>query len=105
MPEEEWADVGYIISSTHRVIVLEQLSEGPRTPTQLADASSLDITHVSRSLQALRDEDLETHGYDALEAIQSLQKAMVEKRGLEGDAKRNVLMGNLDSLPEVTRVE
>lgn len=49
------------------------------------------------------DEDLEGHGYDALEAIQSLHKAMVERRGLKGDEKRNVLMGNLDSLPEVER--
>jgi DNA-binding transcriptional ArsR family regulator len=54
----DWDVVGYVISSTHRTAVLGRLNEGPATPTQIAQDVDLPITHVSRALQSLRDNDL-----------------------------------------------
>ncbi|WP_148414208.1 winged helix-turn-helix domain-containing protein [Haloferax sp. KTX1] len=53
-----WDDVGFVISSHYRVSVLERLSEGPATPTQIAADSESAVAHVSRALQELRDRSL-----------------------------------------------
>ncbi|SFR67176.1 transcriptional regulator [Halogeometricum limi] len=50
-----WDEVGYIISSRYRVLVLERLIESPATPSRIAADSSSSITHVSRALQQLRE--------------------------------------------------
>lgn len=54
----EWDTIGYIISSQHRTSVLDRLNESPATPTQIGEDTSLDVTHVSRTLTSLREEDL-----------------------------------------------
>lgn len=54
----EWNAIGYIISSTYRVTVLEQLSDGPATPSQIAKDQGITITHVSRALSELKERDL-----------------------------------------------
>lgn len=74
---------------------------GDPSPELFDRVSSLEVT-LAVLLTDL-DDDHEDHAIEALYAIQSLHQAMVEKRGLEGDARRNVLMGNLDGLPEVER--
>ena len=53
-----WDDVGFVISSSYRVSVLDRLSEGPATPTQIATDSESAVAHVSRALQELRDRSL-----------------------------------------------
>lgn len=54
----DWDVIGYVISSSHRTVVLGRLADGPATPTQIAKDVDLAITHVSRALQSLRDHDL-----------------------------------------------
>jgi DNA-binding MarR family transcriptional regulator len=50
-----WDEVGYVISSRYRVLVLERLIESPATPSRIAADSDNSITHVSRALQQLRE--------------------------------------------------
>jgi len=57
---DPWDDVSYVISSRYRVATLRRLSEGPATPSLIADETDLSIAHVSRALQELRDNDLVT---------------------------------------------
>jgi DNA-binding transcriptional ArsR family regulator len=54
----DWDEIGYVISSKHRVSVMRELAKGPRTPTKIADESGLGIANVSRALQSLRDHEL-----------------------------------------------
>jgi DNA-binding MarR family transcriptional regulator len=53
--KSRWDEVGYIISSRYRVLVLERLIESPATPSRIASDSNSSITHVSRALQQLRE--------------------------------------------------
>lgn len=53
--KSRWDEVGYIISSRYRILVLERLREGPATPSRIATDSGSSITHVSRALQQLRE--------------------------------------------------
>lgn len=55
---EPWEETGFVISSGYRMSVLRQLSDGPETPSGLAEASDLHVSHVSRALRRLRDRDL-----------------------------------------------
>ncbi|MFD1600087.1 winged helix-turn-helix domain-containing protein [Halobellus rarus] len=54
--KSRWDEVGYVISSRYRVLVLERLIEGPATPSRIATDSGSSITHVSRALQQLREQ-------------------------------------------------
>jgi len=56
--DPDWDIIGYVISSTHRTMVLERLAEGPATPTQIASDTDLSVTHVSRALKSLRQHAL-----------------------------------------------
>lgn len=55
---EEWDEIGFVISSRYRVAVLQRLAEGPATPSQLATDSDLAIAHISRALRGLREKDM-----------------------------------------------
>jgi len=57
---DPWDDVSYVISSRYRIATLRRLSEGPATPSLIADETDLSIAHVSRALQELRDNELVT---------------------------------------------
>lgn len=54
----DWDDIGYIISSRYRILVLRRLAVGPATPSQIATDEEVGIAHVSRALQDLRDKEL-----------------------------------------------
>lgn len=54
----DWDDVSFVISSQYRIAVLQRLSDGPATPSRIADDADLGIAHISRALQGLRDRDL-----------------------------------------------
>jgi DNA-binding MarR family transcriptional regulator len=54
----DWDDVGYVISSRYRVAVMRELSNGPRTPTKIAEGCDTGIANVSRALQGLREHSL-----------------------------------------------
>lgn len=55
---EVWEEIGFVISSQYRVAVLRRLSEGPATPSQIAETADLSISHISRALHGLRERDL-----------------------------------------------
>lgn len=57
---DEWDTIGYVISSRYRVTVLNQLADGPATPSKIATESELSIAHISRALGELREKDLVT---------------------------------------------
>lgn len=57
---EEWDEIGYVISSRYRVVVLEQLAAGPATPSKMAAESDHSIAHISRALGELQDHSLVT---------------------------------------------
>lgn len=55
---DDWDEISYVISSQYRVEVLEQLADGPSTPSQIATTTDNSIAHVSRALGDLRDREL-----------------------------------------------
>lgn len=55
---EDWDEIGFVISSQYRIAVLQRLSDGPATPSRIAEDSGIGITHVSRALGRLRDRTL-----------------------------------------------
>ena len=58
MVATEWDDVSYVIRSRYRIATLRRLSDGPATPSRIADDTGLSVAHVSRALQELRDHEL-----------------------------------------------
>lgn len=54
-PEVGWDEVSFVTTSDYREDVLTELCGGPATPTGLAGSLDMHISHVSRSLQELRD--------------------------------------------------
>lgn len=54
----DWEEVGYVVSSTYRVEVLQRLAESPAPPSTIADDTDCAISHISRALQDLRDRGL-----------------------------------------------
>lgn len=60
MTRESRTDVdAYVLSSTNRQRVLEQLAtSGFATPSQIADATDSHRSHISRALQELREKDV-----------------------------------------------
>jgi DNA-binding MarR family transcriptional regulator len=51
---DPWDDLSFVISSRYRIATLRRLSDGPATPSLIADETDLSIAHVSRALQELR---------------------------------------------------
>jgi DNA-binding MarR family transcriptional regulator len=60
MSETDWDEVSYVISSQYRVETMRRLSEGPTTPSEIASEASLSLSHVSRALQELSEQNLVT---------------------------------------------
>lgn len=54
----QWDTVSLVLASTYRTAILEQLVDGPATPSQLATETGHSISHVSRALSELREQDL-----------------------------------------------
>ena len=54
----DWDEVGYVISSSYRVKVLQRLADSPATPTQIAEDTDCSPPHISRALQNLREREL-----------------------------------------------
>lgn len=54
----DWEVVGYVVSSSYRLDVLERLTDSPAPPSTIADDTGCDISHVSRALQDLREREL-----------------------------------------------
>lgn len=56
--EDHWDQVSFVIRSQYRVTVLEHLSDGPATPSNIATYSDFSLSHISRALKELRDQGL-----------------------------------------------
>lgn len=54
----DWEVVGYVISSTYRLEVLQRLTDSPAPPSTIADDTDCAISHISRALQDLRERGL-----------------------------------------------
>lgn len=54
----QWDTVSLVLASTYRTAILERLVDGPATPSQLATETGHSISHVSRALSELREEEL-----------------------------------------------
>lgn len=54
----KWDDASFVISSRYREGVLERLSSGPATPSQIAGDTEMEISHISRALGRLREHSL-----------------------------------------------
>lgn len=57
---DEWDEIGFVISSGYRVTVLRHLSTGPATPSKIALDSQESMSHISRALGELREHSLVT---------------------------------------------
>lgn len=55
---DNWDEIGYVISSTYRVKVLQRLSDSPAPPAQIAEDTGCAVSHVSRALKGLRERGL-----------------------------------------------
>lgn len=55
---ENWDDIGFVISSEYRTAVLERLAESPSTPSQIASDCDVAVTHISRALKQLRSRSM-----------------------------------------------
>lgn len=55
---DEWDQVGFIISSRYRKLVLNVLEGGAQTPKDIAEGREAHISHVSRALQRMRDREI-----------------------------------------------
>ena len=56
--KEYWNNYGYVLASRYRKIVLTALAQGPKTPTQIANESGCNVSHVSRSLHEIEKRGL-----------------------------------------------
>jgi len=54
----QWDEMGLVVGSKYRLSVLDQLDDGPRTPSAIASNTGADLSNVSRALQQLREEGL-----------------------------------------------
>ena len=55
---DDWDEVGYVISSRYRVAVLGRLANSPATPSKIATDEGLSVSHVSRALSGLAEHGL-----------------------------------------------
>lgn len=79
--EAEWQAYSYVTRSKYRTAAITHLGVGDATPTQLANASDLPVTHVSRALRRLSD-----RGFVALQVPESTKRGRyygLTKRGEE----------------------
>jgi len=60
MSETNWDEVSYVISSQYRIETMRRLAAGPTTPSEIANAASVSLSHVSRALQELESQSLVT---------------------------------------------
>lgn len=79
------ADVNYdhvsrVKASTYREAAVEELHDGPATPSEIADASPHEIAHISRALQELRDDGI-------VELLVSEERRKARIYGLTDDGK------------------
>jgi len=56
--KDYWDNYGYVLASKYRKIILKALLEKPKTPTQIANESGCNVSHISRSISELEKRNL-----------------------------------------------
>lgn len=56
--QTDWDGISFVFSSTYRKEVLKQLTVGPATTSQIANRRDISMSHASRALGQLREQDL-----------------------------------------------
>ncbi|WP_324758160.1 winged helix-turn-helix domain-containing protein [Haloarcula montana] len=54
----DFDNVSVVKSSSFRESAVRELAHGPATPSEIADGTPHDISHVSRALQEMRDAEI-----------------------------------------------
>jgi DNA-binding MarR family transcriptional regulator len=54
----DWDEIGYVISSTYRVKVLQRLADSPAPTSKIAEDTDCANSHISRALNDLRERGL-----------------------------------------------
>lgn len=76
---------------------------GSPTPEQFERVGHIEVKLVSM-LPDLEDEEVREAADEAYEALVELKDAMCEARGLDQEQRQEVVMGNLEYLPEIAEV-
>ena len=58
MSEMDWESYGLVIGSQHRKVIVQSLSQGPKSPKEIWLDTRLRPSRVSRILRELKDRDL-----------------------------------------------
>lgn len=51
----EYEDVSHVVASTYRTVIVDDLANGPSTPSNIAERTGVEIAHVSRGISRLRE--------------------------------------------------
>lgn len=54
---DDWNLIGFVISSQYRKLVIDELSDGPSTPSKLAERTDSSMASISHALSELGDRD------------------------------------------------
>ncbi|MHA1195169.1 MAG: ArsR family transcriptional regulator [Promethearchaeota archaeon] len=53
-----WTEVGYVLASKYREIIIKKLSKKNYLPSMLAKETNFQLAHISRALRELKDKNL-----------------------------------------------
>ncbi|WP_224337904.1 hypothetical protein [Haloprofundus halobius] len=81
--------------------VVDFPEQGAPRPEQFAAIGAAEIKLLTSTTEF--DGELREKADAAHDALVELQKAMCDARGLDDEARKEVILGNLDALPEVEK--
>jgi len=55
---EPFDQAAYVLGSRYRKVVIEELQDGPTTPSDIADRNDMALSHISRALAELREKEV-----------------------------------------------
>lgn len=93
-PDLDYDTIGFVRASQYRQAALKSLAQGPAIPSEIAEAHDLRMSHISRALTTLRDEDL-------VELLVSEDRPRGRYYGLTQEGKK--AHDGLQQLQEATR--
>jgi len=65
--------VAYVSGSNYRELVVTELDDEPRQPSQIADVGGVARSHISRAISELQERELvESHGQDTRATLYTL---------------------------------
>ena len=58
LSDEQWKEVGYVLSSKYRTKVMKSLKDDAKIPSQIARDSDIRQNHISNILRQLKEHEL-----------------------------------------------